>query len=478
LDRSGNVLSDSDSISDKKYSASVKSSIRLFDGKRVEEFLIGDEKSLYEEAPPSPTKTVAEGHTLSHDQFGTLIDHMYREPTVESASEVEMIDNQMNSLSKPGSPIRKDIDSHGANLPDPTAKTATNNIHTSLEYTEDQLEERDSLLSMLSSLTEPTLDVQYLEAYGTCVSYILHVWTEIPDYDKVEHLDILSRLEGSLHRAETLRSTCGMEATETNRVVVNGSELDRSVVVSELQSLGATVQEAIALLKRTANMDDDILQHRLSSPTNERDLALPASENQTDAKLRTQSLQRQNTPPFLTWAWLSSGFEKSIPARRLAAENLFTIMQDIDRHLCRSNDFYMRAPQATITELTSKIAASRHKSRVSSYIGQISGPFPTDVKAGLHAVNELLSPHKQGPESPSANDAILQSQKDATVAVVNDIIETAQKFVALFIPCTYQHPVSKKIWGSLSGLLRVSTIFFCDRHHGDTECLLVRQLTQ
>jgi hypothetical protein len=465
MDKSGDALSESDSISDKKYSASIKSSIRLFDGKRVEEFLIDDEKPLYEEASPNPTKTIAEGYPLFHDQSGTLTDHTYQEQTVESASDARTINVQMKSFAQPGSPFRRDIDQQGANLPNPRGDTATNNFQTSLEYTEDQLEERDSLLSMLSSLTEPTLDVQYLEAYGTCVSYILHVWTEIPNHDKVEHLDILSRLEGSLHRAETLKSTCGVEAAKTNRVVVNGSELDRSVVESELQSLGDTVQEAIALLKGTANIGDDILQRRLSSLTDDRDLAFPASENQTDAKLHTQSLQRQNTPPFLTWAWLSSGFEKSIPARRLAAENLFTIMQDIDRHLCRSNDSYMRAPQATITELTGKIAATRHKSRASSYMGQLSGHSPTDVKAGLHAVNELLSPHKQGPESPSVDDAILQSQKDATVSVVNDIIVTAQKFVALFIPSTYQHPVSKKIWGSLSGLLRVSTIFFFDQYH-------------
>jgi hypothetical protein len=104
----------------------------------------------------------------------------------------------------------------------------------------------------------------------------------------------------------------------------------------------------------------------------------------------------------------------------------------------------------------SKIAASQSKSRVSSYIGQISGPSPTDAKAGVHAVNELLPPHKQEPESPSANHAIIQAQKDATVSVVNDIVATAQKFVALFIGCGYQHPVSEKLWGSLPGLLRVS----------------------
>jgi hypothetical protein len=466
LNKSGNILADSDSVTDEKFGAVMESSVQLFDGKRVEEFLINDEKPWNAEKFATPEEIIGAGHLSYLDQVNSPMNRVYQEKVV---GEVGMNGSQIASSSHSGSSISRDIDhQQAAELADSTKEAALGNIRTPIRYTQEQLEERDSLLSMLSSLTDPTPDTRYLEAYGTCLSYILHIWTEIPSYNKVEHLDILSRLEGSLHQAETLRRNCNVESVHipsgqslpVNRIVVSGADLDRSTLESELRSLGDTVQEAIALLQRMPDMTDDMSLHTSSSlPQNQGSVPL-APGNHTETRHHTQS---QNTPPFLTWAWLNSGFERSIPAPRLAAENLFTIMQDIDRHLCRNNDFYTRAPQATIAELTGRIAATRRKSWMLSSMGQPGGNSPTDVKAGLLAVNELLSPHHEGAKTPSADDAILQLQKDATVAVVSDIIMTAQKFVALFIPCTYQHPVSKRIWGSLSGLLRVSTFISLSR---------------
>jgi hypothetical protein len=85
------------------------------------------------------------------------------------------------------------------------------------------------------------------------------------------------------------------------------------------------------------------------------------------------------------------------------------------------------------------------------------------VPLGLRTLAEPPSPLNNAHVAEVTDDAILQSQKYAIVKVVNEIATTAQSFVGLFIPCSYQHPVSQKIWGSLSDLLKVCFFLQCLR---------------
>jgi hypothetical protein len=72
------------------------------------------------------------------------------------------------------------------------------------------------------------------------------------------------------------------------------------------------------------------------SPTPEAQ-AQRVRHNQQD-NLDQRAYRSLTMPPFLTWLWLVSSSDKSIPAHRLAAENLFTIMQDIEHHLMQRSE--------------------------------------------------------------------------------------------------------------------------------------------
>ncbi|KAF1937395.1 hypothetical protein EJ02DRAFT_412440 [Clathrospora elynae] len=155
-------------------------------------------------------------------------------------------------------------------------------------------------------------------------------------------------------------------------------------------------------------------------------------------KSKVQTSHHRKTHPFLTWAWLSSDFDKSIGPERVAAENLFAIMEDIDTNLKRRKEIsYIHAMESTLPELEARVSGSRLE------MPSRNAAHPADTSLG-------------------SKDALLRIQKSAIHDAIDELSINAKKFVSLFIPSSYQHAVSKKIWGSLSLLTKSATSDFED----------------
>jgi hypothetical protein len=160
-------------------------------------------------------------------------------------------------------------------------------------------------------------------------------------------------------------------------------------------------------------------------------------------------------PPFLTWPWLVSSSDTSMPAHRLAAENLFTIMQDIERHLLqRSDGSYMHATECTFEDMKAKVDIFQHHRR--NVPNKYDFSYSSFGLASGFGAGDSMSPlKKQSVANLLSEDAILQSQTDAIYTAMGDLSTIAQRFMGLFIPRSFPHAVSRKIWGSLLMLLKV-----------------------
>jgi len=182
----------------------------------------------------------------------------------------------------------------------------------------------------------------------------------------------------------------------------------------------------------------------------------PQLLDEGDAQESDETVTGRKGPPILTWACLSPSFNKSIPARRLAAESLFTIMEDIDRELCQHKDLpYACVSEVTLAELTARLLDFKIQAQTKPKRSQSSHTPNIDLDPKLPKIADLPSLRNLDLEPSSPGDDILHSRLVAIHAVVDEITAVAQKFVGLFSPCTNEHPVLKKIWGSLLTLLTV-----------------------
>ncbi|KAH7384605.1 hypothetical protein BKA66DRAFT_416936 [Pyrenochaeta sp. MPI-SDFR-AT-0127] len=228
---------------------------------------------------------------------------------------------------------------------------------------------------------------------------------------------------------------------------------------NELHSLGDAVQDAINLLKRVSGSGlTAAIRPKIKPRGGEVDKIHIPGQNRSHANGAKHNLRRRNTPPFLTWAWLSSEYDKSVRPERLAAENLFAIMEDIDRNLRRRNEIsYTLAMEISLAEWDERISGSQQQL---SYISS-AHPDSSLLYASTHLSPRIIGGSPSSPRRSIVDflgeDALLQAQKSAIHAAIDDLSTHAKNFVGLFIPCSYQHAVSKKIWGSLSLLLKSAT---------------------
>ncbi|KAF2193353.1 hypothetical protein K469DRAFT_551060 [Zopfia rhizophila CBS 207.26] len=155
-------------------------------------------------------------------------------------------------------------------------------------------------------------------------------------------------------------------------------------------------------------------------------------------------------PPFLTWAGLDPEFKESIPARRLAAENLYTIMEDIDRNLCylskRDSVPYTKTPEIAFHEWEKGLAFLDTKS------SQEENALTYGCSSGRRHSVYLTG-------DCSAEDIVLTSHRKEIASVLEELSSVVKEFVSLFVPFSYDHCVVKKIWGALHTIASVRSSF-------------------
>lgn len=419
---------------------------RLFDGMRVEDFLIQDE--------PSSTSGSSAGSIISDHIVVTPVVQVeeenkqeyqvpYVRDAIEENSDVEIVvedpgfqmDNSATLNSQDADPIVPAL---------VISKDNPSNRAKEIQMSNNELaNERTSILSMLQSLKTPQMNSQYLEAFQTCLTYILHIWSKEPDNNQKGDLEILTRLAQSVPRAEMLRSMCDLETEEPvfatqigyREAMLKALGVKDSSSQNELQSLGDSIKDAIRLVD--GNRRDITFDKSLQLLRDQTAKFQTSVQYGPDARIIKQKLKRQNTPPFLTWAWLTSDFDKNVRPERVAAENLFAIMEDIDRNLKSRNEIcYTLAMEVTLKEWEDRVSNSRLLPRSPSPFGEPPSP--------LRSIGDLLS-----------EDAVLRLQQSEMCTAIDELATNAKNFVGLFIPCRFQHAVSKKIWGSLSLLLKV-----------------------
>jgi hypothetical protein len=171
---------------------------------------------------------------------------------------------------------------------------------------------------------------------------------------------------------------------------------------------------------------------------------------------------RSSIPPFLSWAWLSSDFDKSAYSQYLADDNLSVIMQDIDRNLRRRDEVsYEHAYAASLDELDGNLRAIEGQCDIpsSSIEDSINNPS-TATRPPVQDSNSPLRSLRHSIGDLLAEDIILREQKIAIHEALHDLVYKSKQFVGLFIPRSYSHVVVRKIWGALVLLIRVSAIEF------------------
>lgn len=444
-------------------------SVQLFDGMPVEAFLVKDNEHVTSTLSSMPSSRLEDPEKSQINETRQKL--RYQFPSVQDANDSgdEVIPEHDGMSSVSSIKIERQVLELNAHISDSSPLNGIEPIEaTEKVSTENELtEERNSILSMLSSLTEPQMNTQYLEAFQTCLNYILHIWTKSSYNKEREQLGILTKLEQSIPRAEMLRSMCDLELQgsvfaqhlEYRDAMLRALGVKNSSCQNELRSLGEAVKEAIRLLSTIPGSDLSMVIGPPSKRVFGQVDLLQTTEQSMDKTSPTKhNLRRRSTPPFLTWAWLSSEFDKSVRPERLAAENLFAIMEDIDRNLRHRNEIsYTLAMEISLAEWDERMTGSQQQ------LSHFPSERPGDCHLGVptysrpHVLSDPPSTPRRSIVDLLGDDALLQTQKSAIHAAIDDLSSHAKNFVGLFIPCSYQHAVSKKIWGSLSLLLKVST---------------------
>jgi len=430
----------------------------LLDGRPITNSMVKDE-------PVSQVVPIIEFPVFDIDKEEGIANSEEQAKTSQNPDAPGAIDNlKLTSCKEDGI---QPSSSHDSSPASPERAALHYKAQRSFSKREDE-EKRINILNMLDKLRHPRFEVGYLDSILTCFTYVLHTWTNKQSGSRMEQPEVLSKLERSISSATKLRSVCELEAQSSmfvqdlayREAMMIGIGITDSSIQNELESLGTAVLDAIELLHLVSGSIAFGPKTRITS-SKARGKAEVATDGDNLTGEHKHTTEDIATPPFLTWTWLSSEFDGSVHPEKLAAENLLAALQEIDGNLThRKETSYTHATEISLTELERRLM--RVKLQPSSP-SRSPGGFPvvsaliTPTRSRAQLLGDVSSPFRQPLGHLLDEDAILRRQKDAILETGAELASTTKMFVSLFIPCTKQHRLARRIWGSLSSLLEVST---------------------
>jgi hypothetical protein len=442
---------------------------QLLQGWRIEDFLVDDDGSSTSSASTTHS-LVSEVNQLSfHNHAAEELLPRSRSDSIRS----DFLDEL------PGNPWSASGISSGSSSPvsDHFSRSASfegqvpispdiQPAHTFLTP-EEAADKEASMLTLLRSLRDPQMSIKYLDNLHLCFSYIVQVWRYAPLLERKRHMGILARLQRGISRAQVLRSMCDLESQGPvfsdnlgyRDSLLKALGIENSSFQKELQSLGDTVLDAITLFSSVVDTGTTTEVDRVKKALRDRRHALRSTKKEEVQSMQAvPQITQKPIVPFLTWTWLSSEPDQSNDAGHIADEILSGTMRDIERSLVRRNEAsYKYARELTLSDLE----ATRSKQRSQPHgatkdsITPMSSPRTPVRTASQAIIAQLSSPLRHSIGDLSAEDAILRMQNDSMNAALDQLFASAKRFVELYIPSDYRHPVCHKLWGSLASLMTV-----------------------
>jgi hypothetical protein len=445
---------------------------QLSTGWRIEDFLVEDDESSTSSTSTAPS-------LVSEEDQPSLRSHASEEllPRSRPAS---IRSDFLNEL--PGNPWSASSSSSEASsaLSDHFSRSAsfTGQLRISpalqpahMSLTPEKAAEKEvSMLTMLRSLRDPQMSVEYFEKLHLCFWDILQIWNDAPLLEHIRQRGILARLQRGIYRAQVLRSMCDLESQNpvfSERLAYRDSLLEalgieNSSFQKELQSLGATVLDAMTLFSSVVDTGTTTVVDRARKVFRDQRHALRSTKKEeVQSSKAIPEVTRKSVVPFLTWTWLSSEPGQGDEAERVAAEILSGTMKDIERSLVYRNETsYKYARELTLSDL--EATRSKQRSQPPGVVKDSTTPTSTPktpVRTASQAIiAQLSSPLRHSIGDLSAEDAILRMQNNSMNAALDQLFGSAKRFVELYIPSSYKHPVCHKVWGSLASLMTVCIV--------------------
>ena len=439
------------------------SSMQLFGGLRIEDFLIGDDepdianKSTSTIRSPDDVKDVI----VAGDELDS---RKRRSGEIFGIDESHLIDACATTLPSSDCSAHSNADT-SEDYDEPLLVDIEKPAEVNPARTEKEVAEQEaSVLSMLKTLEVPKMTTQFLEKFRACISYIVKLWEQAPIEDRRRQHAILVRLVRSIQCADMLRSMCDLESQDNvfsenlayRDAMLKALGIGNSSCERQLQSLGEAVHDARSLFTGLTDLNTAaaITKARQTLQERTRTGMVPTTSENRHGGTPSKSLP---AALFLARTWSHFQPNQNMTEDRIAAENLFAIMRDVEKSLKKRDETcYKHAPEETLDELDTRMTLLQPQSSnnlsedlANSSSNAIIRPGPQVLRTQpysplRHSISELL-----------AEDAVLRTQQNAIITATNELLASAKRFVGLYIPPRYPNPVCHRIWGSLSRLTKV-----------------------
>lgn len=308
-----------------------------------------------------------------------------------------------------------------------------------------------SLLTMLSSLTEPEMDAEYMELFGTCLTSLLKIWPLTASTNvQRKYEEELKQLQQSIQIAGKMQKALRLEKIRA-KIVIDAENRISLIEFLGPETTNRVLEELRSAIKKVKHLFRNSGPKETSASLADPSLHKTSSfdHSNIEKKRELQGIARHS---FLAWPWINADVESRDTVSQEAAEslggNLIRLLQDVDEHIKRRNDTsYSGAIQSTLPELENWLVVSRTSlADVHSQAHRgTDGTKSSQQDANLH----------ENHNEPAPDVTDIESRKKATVAVIETLVQTSKDLVALFIPCDFPHLVLRKIWGSLRSLSQV-----------------------
>lgn len=411
--------------------------VRLFEGKRVEDFEVIEFAETREDSSlPTPItpRRASTWHVFSDtEQTAPATSSQGKAQGTRDHSSPFRLEQRTNSP-----PLRRrsvgPLPSQAAHGQAPS--------DTPVDPKKPSVDELKSMSFMLSTIDEPEMTTEYMQTFQTCLDSLLKAWPDVFPNGPAAYDNELQQVQLSLQTAEKLDKVLILE--EGNSKLAAKPEYRMSLmkllglhsVEQELDGLSDTVKTVVRLLRH--NGIEDARKVFADNKFEEVD-----SIERGLGDLR--NIARRS---FLAWPWIISDTVDHADNPQDAALSLARIfrmiLDDSDEHIKRRNDksSYLGAEQKSFADLEKMMHDLNGSS--ASAADEPSNRIPTG------------SQETSGSRLGLDHGLTSKDRRELTVSMIQSLVQVSKDLVELFIPCGFSHPMLEKIWGSLISSSQVS----------------------